>query len=120
MRATLRGRNWRLFFLSAFVLWRRMMRTFSDRSASFQRNPRGSQPRIVVLRPSTVRNLAGVLRGGGFDDLRLLFGRQNAGLLRFLIQQLDEQLSFLPERATRNRKPLEQPAPFGATWELRL
>lgn len=26
---------------------------------------------------------------------------------------------FSPERITRNRKPLEQPAPFGATWELR-
>jgi hypothetical protein len=28
-------------------------------------------------------------------------------------------LSYTPEKSTRNRKPLEQPAPFGATWELR-
>ena len=39
---------------------------------------------------------------------------------RLIRQSVYEQLSFLPERATRNRKPLEQPAPFGATWELRL
>jgi len=34
-------------------------------------------------------------------------------------QALDEQLSHTPERATRNRKQLDQPAPFDATWELR-
>jgi mRNA-degrading endonuclease RelE of RelBE toxin-antitoxin system len=33
---------------------------------------------------------------------------------------LDEQLGFIPERETRNRKPLDQPAPFEATWELRF
>lgn len=33
---------------------------------------------------------------------------------------LDEQLSYTPEQETRNRKPLETPAPFGATWELRF
>jgi mRNA-degrading endonuclease RelE of RelBE toxin-antitoxin system len=33
---------------------------------------------------------------------------------------IDEQLSFTPERETKNRKLLEQPAPFGATWELRF
>jgi mRNA-degrading endonuclease RelE of RelBE toxin-antitoxin system len=31
-----------------------------------------------------------------------------------------EQLQFEPETETRNRKPLQQPAAFGATWELRL
>jgi mRNA-degrading endonuclease RelE of RelBE toxin-antitoxin system len=30
------------------------------------------------------------------------------------------QLSYTPLELTRNRKPLEQPAPFGATWELRF
>jgi hypothetical protein len=34
-------------------------------------------------------------------------------------QAIDEQISYTPEQATRNRKALEQPAPFGATWELR-
>jgi mRNA-degrading endonuclease RelE of RelBE toxin-antitoxin system len=29
-------------------------------------------------------------------------------------------LSYTPLEVTRNRKPLEQPAPFGATWELRF
>ncbi len=38
---------------------------------------------------------------------------------RFLRKAIDEQLSYTPERATRNRKPLERPAGFGATWELR-
>jgi mRNA-degrading endonuclease RelE of RelBE toxin-antitoxin system len=32
---------------------------------------------------------------------------------------IDEQLCHTPETATRNRKPLEEPAPFGASWELR-
>jgi mRNA-degrading endonuclease RelE of RelBE toxin-antitoxin system len=38
------------------------------------------------------------------------------GLLRRTIR---EQLSFTPILETRNRKPLEQPAPYAATWELR-
>jgi mRNA-degrading endonuclease RelE of RelBE toxin-antitoxin system len=38
------------------------------------------------------------------------------GLLRRTIK---EQLTFTPTEETRNRKPLEQPAPFGASWELR-
>jgi mRNA-degrading endonuclease RelE of RelBE toxin-antitoxin system len=33
---------------------------------------------------------------------------------------IDEQLAFTPEKETKNRKLLEQPAPFGATWELRF
>src|SRR5437764_47945 len=33
---------------------------------------------------------------------------------------IEEQLLFEPERETRNRKPLQQPAPLEATWELRL
>ena len=33
---------------------------------------------------------------------------------------INEQLSYTPLEVTRNRKPLEQPAPFGATWELRF
>lgn len=31
-----------------------------------------------------------------------------------------EQLSFTPDSPTRNRKPLNQPAPFDAMWELRF
>lgn len=33
---------------------------------------------------------------------------------------IDEQLRFEPETETRNRKPLQQPAAFEATWELRF
>jgi mRNA-degrading endonuclease RelE of RelBE toxin-antitoxin system len=32
---------------------------------------------------------------------------------------IEEQLQFEPGKETRNRKPLRQPAPFDATWELR-
>jgi mRNA-degrading endonuclease RelE of RelBE toxin-antitoxin system len=38
------------------------------------------------------------------------------GLLRRTIR---EQLAHTPTVETRNRKPLDQPAPFQATWELR-
>ena len=39
---------------------------------------------------------------------------------RLIRQTIEKQLSFLPGQVTRNRKPLEQPAPFDATWELRF
>jgi hypothetical protein len=35
-------------------------------------------------------------------------------------QTTDEQLLYTPERATRNRKPLDEPGPRGAAWELRF
>jgi alpha-N-arabinofuranosidase len=38
---------------------------------------------------------------------------------RLIKKVIDEQLRDTPEQETRNRKLLEQPAPFGATWELR-
>ncbi len=38
------------------------------------------------------------------------------GLLR---RKINELLTFTPTQETRNRKALEQPAPFGAGWELR-
>jgi hypothetical protein len=38
------------------------------------------------------------------------------GLLRRTIK---EQLTFTPTEEARNRKPLDQPAPFEASWELR-
>ena len=41
--------------------------------------------------------------------------KKHLSLIRGAIR---EQLQFEPE--TRNRKPLEQPAAFGATWELRF
>lgn len=39
---------------------------------------------------------------------------------RLIQKTLDEQLLYAPDQETRNRKPIEQPAPFGATWELRF
>src|SRR5262245_43372586 len=35
-------------------------------------------------------------------------------------EAIETQLFFEPAKQTRNRKPLRQPAPFEATWELRL
>ena len=34
--------------------------------------------------------------------------------------QIERQLQFEPGKQTRNRKPLRQPAPYQATWELRF
>jgi mRNA-degrading endonuclease RelE of RelBE toxin-antitoxin system len=33
---------------------------------------------------------------------------------------IEEQLQLEPAKETRNRKPLRQPAPFEATWEVRF
>ncbi len=43
--------------------------------------------------------------------------RKYHGLIR---KTIDEQLTFEPEIETSNRKLLEQPAPYEATWELRF
>jgi mRNA-degrading endonuclease RelE of RelBE toxin-antitoxin system len=37
-----------------------------------------------------------------------------------ILAKIEEQLCFQPEVQTRNRKPLQQPATFGATWEIRF
>lgn len=39
---------------------------------------------------------------------------------RLIRAAIDEQLSHTPEKVTRNRKPMEEPAPFGGTWEIRF
>ncbi len=36
-----------------------------------------------------------------------------------LRRTINEQLTHTPTEETRNRKPLQEPAPFEATWELR-
>lgn len=38
---------------------------------------------------------------------------------QLLQRAISEQLTHTPLGQTRNRKPLDQPAPFGASWELR-
>ena len=43
--------------------------------------------------------------------------RKYHGLIQ---REIDEQLTWTPLKETRNRKPLERPVPFGATWELRF
>src|SRR5947208_1858414 len=37
-----------------------------------------------------------------------------------ILAKVDEQLCFQPDLETRNRKPLQQPSAFGATWEIRF
>src|SRR5438105_2853290 len=39
------------------------------------------------------------------------------GLIR---DNMEEQLLFDPDVKTKNRKPMRQPAPFGAQWEIRF
>jgi mRNA-degrading endonuclease RelE of RelBE toxin-antitoxin system len=34
--------------------------------------------------------------------------------------KIEEQLLYEPHVETKNRKPLRQPAPFAATWEIRF
>jgi hypothetical protein len=36
-----------------------------------------------------------------------------------LRRAINEQLTHTPTEETRNRKPLQQPAPLAATWEIR-
>jgi mRNA-degrading endonuclease RelE of RelBE toxin-antitoxin system len=38
----------------------------------------------------------------------------------FIWQKIEQQLQFEPAVVTRNRKPLRQPAPFEAEWEIRF
>ena len=38
---------------------------------------------------------------------------------RLIKRAIDEQLTYTPERPTRNRKPLDDPGPSDASWELR-
>jgi len=35
-------------------------------------------------------------------------------------ENIEEQLLFEPNAETKSRKPLRQPAPFGAQWEIRF
>ncbi len=39
---------------------------------------------------------------------------------RLIERTIDLQLGYSPDQVTRNRKPLAEPGPFGATWELRF
>lgn len=39
---------------------------------------------------------------------------------RLISAAIKQQLSHTPEVRTRNRKPLKEPAEFGATWEVRF
>src|SRR3954468_6867505 len=59
---------------------------------------------------------------------RLIYARQVAKHLAALDAKFDslirdtieEQLRFEPGVETKNRKPLRQPAPFAAEWEIRF
>jgi hypothetical protein len=50
------------------------------------------------------------------NHLRAIEAKYHA-LMRAAIEQ---RLQFEPGKETRNRKPLRQPAPFAATWEIRF
>ncbi len=39
---------------------------------------------------------------------------------RLIQKTIAEQLRYTPDKKTRNRKPLEEPTSFGASWELRF
>ena len=50
------------------------------------------------------------------DHLRTI-DRKYHSLIR---ETIERQLSYEPEVVTRNRKPVLQPSPFDATWEIRF
>jgi mRNA-degrading endonuclease RelE of RelBE toxin-antitoxin system len=50
------------------------------------------------------------------EQLRAIEAKYHA-LIR---EKIGEQLRFEPVTETTNRKPLRQPAPFEATWEIRF
>ncbi len=50
------------------------------------------------------------------EHLRAIDAKHHA-LVR---EKIGEQLRFEPGAETTNRKPLRQPAPFEATWEIRF
>jgi mRNA-degrading endonuclease RelE of RelBE toxin-antitoxin system len=50
------------------------------------------------------------------EHLRAIEAKYHA-LIR---EKIGEQLRFEPSTETTNRKPLRQPAPFAATWEIRF
>ena len=58
----------------------------------------------LVFAPEAVEHLDGI-------------ERKFYGLIR---RQIRLRLTSEPEKQTRNRKPLDVPAPFGAQWELRF
>ena len=58
----------------------------------------------LVFAPETVEHLAAI----------------EAKYHSLIERTIDRQLAYTPEKSTRNRKPLDQPGPFGATWELRF
>jgi len=63
------------------------------------------QPRFTIIyAPETIDHLDAI-------------ERKHHRLIRKMVK---EQLSHTPEQMTRNRKPLDPPTPFGATWELRF
>lgn len=63
------------------------------------------QPKFaIVYAPEAIRHLAAIERKHH----------------RFIRKAINEQLGHTPDRITRNRKLLDAPMPFGATWELRF
>ena len=51
-----------------------------------------------------------------YEHLRFIEAKH----IRLIHETIEQQLSFEPNRETRNRKPLRVPAPFNAGWELRF
>ncbi len=56
-----------------------------------------------------------VFASEAIEHLDFIDSKHHAQLRR----TINEQLTDTPTQTTRNRKPLEQPTPFEASWELR-
>ena len=66
---------------------------------------------IMARKPYTLAFASSVM-----EQLRAIDAKYHA-LIR---EKIGEQLRLEPGAETRNRKPLRQPAPFDATWEIRF
>jgi mRNA-degrading endonuclease RelE of RelBE toxin-antitoxin system len=64
----------------------------------------GRRPFTIVYDPEVKEHLRAIEAG-------------DRALIRMTIQK---ELRFQPDRETRNRKPLQRPVSFEATWELRF
>lgn len=69
--------------------------------------------------PALPSEAANALGGASDRNIFLSFFRMESKYHALLRRTINEQLSYTPIKETRNRKPLEQPAPFDVTWELR-
>jgi mRNA-degrading endonuclease RelE of RelBE toxin-antitoxin system len=73
---------------------------------------------IVIIMTIMVRRLPyTMVYAEAVKEHRQAIDKKHHSLMR---DKIEEQLCFDPGVETKNRKPLRQPAPFAAEWEIRF